>query len=60
MLVSTRVATVFVEGGGGEGLAIVAVPEEDVAKQHARTNKRTLASLKGKTKLIPHSSHFFF
>ena len=37
---------------------IVAVPEEDVTKQQGQA-KGHLPLLKGNTKLIPHSSHFF-
>ena len=37
---------------------IVTVPEEDVAKQQGQA-KGHLPFLKGKTRLIPHSSHFF-
>ena len=59
MLVSTMVVVQYSSRRVVErDWRIVAVPEEDVAKQQ-RQAKGHLPLLKGKTKLTPHSSHFF-
>ena len=59
MLVSTRVVVQYSSRRVVErDWRMVAVPEEDVAKQQGQA-KGHLPLLKGNTKLIPHSSHFF-